>query len=706
MAISTSVRFASAEPAAAGNRPRETEGPGAGAAAAPAGAPTTRQNRVFFALTLAVFLVTRLWGLERFPIFFFCDEAVQTVQAARLSASGFRGEQKELLPTYFRNTEFLNLSIGVYLEILPEKLLPRSVFVARAVPVVCLLTLMLAAGWILRDSLRLRYYWVGVLALSAFPGWFLFTRIAFELMLATTAYIWFLFFYLRYRSGKPWSLLAAAVFGALTFYGYNTFQPMIVATCLVLGIVDAPFHWKHRRVVLAAAVVIAILVLPYIRFLHQYPEEVRSRLSALDSYWTDPHRGLSEKLRLYGEQYVRAYDPRYWFRPEPPGELARHKMKGYPYVPPVALPFIVAGIALCVWRIRSPGERTLLVALACAPVGAAIVRSQITRSMTLIVVMGMLVGVGSDPVLRWLGRRIRPVIVGVLVVAWLTAAQGAMLADALRNGPTWYTEYGLYGMQWGAREVLGEVAAVRARHPQALIMISPDWANGTNDLAEFFLKRMDRVRMVNIDWLLYEKREIPAETLAVLTEAEYQRAAADPRFAGLPIEKTIPYPDGRPGFRLVWIRYAPDFDKVLADERESWHQLVAEDVEIDGRKATVEHSALDIGQVRDLFDGNPESLVRTRKANPAVLVFGFDPPVPLREVTLTMGSMQCEILVTASGPSGQATAGEIYKDLPRDPTVTLPVPKIGGPVASLRVSVRDLNSGEPGHVHLRDIRLK
>ena len=215
------------------------------------GGPTPRQHRVFFALTLAVFLATRLWGLERFPIFFFCDEAVQTVQAARLTANGFRGEQGELLPTYFRNTEFYNLSIGVYLQVLPEKLLPRSVWVARAVPVVVIFTGMLAAGLILRDFLRLRFYWVGVLALSGFPGFFLHTRIAFELMLATTAYVWFLYFYLRYRSGKPRALYAAAVFGALTFYGYNTFQPVIIVTALLLGAADARFHWRNRRTVLA-----------------------------------------------------------------------------------------------------------------------------------------------------------------------------------------------------------------------------------------------------------------------------------------------------------------------------------------------------------------------------------------------------------------------------------------------------------------------
>ena len=207
--------------------------------------PTPRQNLIFFGLTLAVFLATRLWGLERFPIFFFCDEAVQTVQAARLAANGMRDERGALLPTYLRNTEFYNLSVGVYLQVLPERLLPRSVFVARAVPIVVLFSAMAAVGLMLRDFLRLRFWWVGVLALSGFPGWFLHTRIAFELMLATAFYVWFLYFYLRYRSGRPRAAYAAAVFGALTFYGYNTFQPVIAVTALALLVVDASWHWQQ-----------------------------------------------------------------------------------------------------------------------------------------------------------------------------------------------------------------------------------------------------------------------------------------------------------------------------------------------------------------------------------------------------------------------------------------------------------------------------
>jgi hypothetical protein len=678
----------------------------AGAAGQVRGGPTVRQNQIFFGLTLALFLVSRLWGLERFPIFFFCDEAVQTVQAARLSDNGFRGEDGELLPTYFRNTEFFNLSIGVYLQVLPEKLFGRSVFVARAVPAIVLLTAMLAVGLILRDFLGLRFYWAGVLALSVFPGWFLHTRIAFELMLAAAAYVWFLYFYLRYRSGRPRSLFAAALFGALTFYGYNTFQPVIVGTALLLAVTDAVYHWKNRKTVALAVLFLAVLALPYVRFLRAHSRDVGERLRSLDSYWTDPGLSLPGKLRLYGTEWLRGYSPRYWFFPEPPGDIGRHMMKGYAHVPLAALPFIAAGVLFCVFRIRSPGPRTLLVALAAAPLGGAIVRSGITRAMTLVVVFGMLVGVAADPALRLLSRRIRPVLVAAAVWAGLAFAQVAMLADALVHGPTWYPEYGLYGMQWGAREVFGEVARLRAKHPTALILVSPDWANGMGDLLSFFIPRAERITIANLDWLRYERRDVPAETLAVLTEAEYQSAAADRRFEEPRVETTIPYPDGRPGFRFAWLRYSPDFEAVLAAEKEGFRRLVTEQVEIGGSPARVAHSIFDVGQARHLFDGEDRTLVRTESANPAVVSIELPQPRNLTELVLTLGSMQCEIAVAVSGPSGQASVSNVYRDLPLDPTVRIALPAIGGPIAAVRIAVRDVNAGEPQKVHLREIRLQ
>jgi hypothetical protein len=191
-----------------------------------------------------------------------------------------------------------------------------------------------------------------------------------------------------------------------------------------------------------------------------------------------------------------------------------------------------------------------------------------------------------------------------------------------------------------------------------------------------------------------------------MTEPEYQAAVGDPRFANLRLEETLPYPDGSPGFRFVWLAYAANFDALLAKEREGWRRLVEDEVEIGGEKARVSHSIFDVGEARHLFDGDDRTLVRTEKANPAVVVVEFARPRTLRQLSLTTGSMEMEVSVELSGPSGEASLARTYKNLPLDPTVDLDLPAIGGPVAKLRIAVRDINSAEPQPVHLREVRLR
>ena len=59
---------------------------------------------------LLLYLLTRLIQLDKFPIFFFTDEAVQTMSAVDLIARGFRDSAGRLLPAYFENGGQYNLS--------------------------------------------------------------------------------------------------------------------------------------------------------------------------------------------------------------------------------------------------------------------------------------------------------------------------------------------------------------------------------------------------------------------------------------------------------------------------------------------------------------------------------------------------------------------------------------------------------------------
>ena len=661
-----------------------------------------RQALVFFALSLAVFLATRLIGLERFPIYFFCDEAVQTVQAARLMNNGLRDEYGELLPTYFLNSHSRNLGVGVYLQVVPYVLFGRSVFVTRATQVAVLFSAMFALGLLMRDFFRLRFWWVVVPALSAFPGWFLHTRIAFELMLATSFYVWFLYFYLRYRSGRTREVLLAALFAALTFYAYNAFQPVIAVTGLLLTVADAPYHWKKRRMLAWALAFLVLLALPYARFWRDHSREIGMRLRDLDSYWLRKDT-TAQKLATFGRLYGATFSPRYWFRPEPPQDLVRHQMKGRGYLPWIALPLALGGALLCARRIRDPGPRTLLVALAAAPVGAALVAPGITRAMTLVVVFAMLCAVAADWLLIRAARFVRPVFLGAAIFAALAVAQGRMLAEALRDGPTWFDDYGLNGMQWGARQVFDTVRRYRERYPRAWVLVTPVWANGTENLQQFFAPDDQNVLLANLDWLRTMRRELPGQTRLVMTEDEYRSALKDPLFTRVRVDETIPYPDGSPGFRVATLAYAPDFEAQLAAQRDARNRLVTESFAVGGETLSVEHSIFDMGGLSDLFDGDPESLVRTGGANPAVLVVSFPSPRPWKGFKLTTGCINFELNVAVSGPAGEAVAARAFRDLPPDSEVEFRLPE-SGLVSRVRIEVRDPHAGEPGYVHLRDLK--
>src|SRR5262245_31254746 len=173
----------------------------AGPAARPEEPPSGLLGTILWSLSLIVFLASRLVGLQDFPIYFFCDEAVNSVRAAAFVRNGLRDSFGQFFPTYFQNGGFFNLSVSVYAQILPRILFGPSIFVTRATSVLFACTGAVAVGLILKRIFRLRFPWLGILLLAVTPAWFLHSRTAFETTMAASFYAWFLYFYLRYRSG-------------------------------------------------------------------------------------------------------------------------------------------------------------------------------------------------------------------------------------------------------------------------------------------------------------------------------------------------------------------------------------------------------------------------------------------------------------------------------------------------------------------------
>jgi hypothetical protein len=129
-------------------------------------------DKWLFFLSLAVFAATRLIGIERFPTYFFSDEAANTVLAAEFVENGLRDASGDRFPLYFTNTEKLSLSASVYLQVVPYLLFGASVLATRATSALIALSGAAAVGLILRDVFRTRLAWLGVMLLAITPAWF------------------------------------------------------------------------------------------------------------------------------------------------------------------------------------------------------------------------------------------------------------------------------------------------------------------------------------------------------------------------------------------------------------------------------------------------------------------------------------------------------------------------------------------------------
>ena len=284
-----------------------------------------------------------------------------------------------------------------------------------------------------------------------------------------------LYFYLRYRGGHLKSLYPALIFGALAFYAYSPGQVIVVVTGPMLLAADARYHWQHRRTALKGLVLLAALALPYLRFMLTQGGAQFQHLSLLNSYWVKP-LPLWKKVGMYLIRYLKGLNPFYWFWPNPSpveklwpetplplwlfsaqGDLARHTMKGYGHLLWLMFPFWLAGLVRCIRRFWDPAHRTLLLATLAVPSGAALVDWGITRGLVFIIPAALITALGLEMAVdllraKWPGLSHK--LTSLLLFAALTAFSFWMMADALTSGPTWTTDYGLIGMQYGARQML------------------------------------------------------------------------------------------------------------------------------------------------------------------------------------------------------------------------------------------------------------
>jgi 4-amino-4-deoxy-L-arabinose transferase-like glycosyltransferase len=666
---------------------------------------------VLLAAALAVYLSVVLYRIADFPIYFFCDEAIHANLAESLVDNGFRAADGTLLPTYFRNDLRWNLSVSVYVHAVSVTLFGKSVIVTRATSAVMTVTAAIAVVLLLKRIVRARLWWAAPLVLAATPVWFLHARTAFETVMMASFYACFLTAYLYYRYISPRYLYLALIFAALSFYSYASGQGLVPLTALLLLLSDLRFHVQQLRerprLMLGAFIVLLVLVLPYLRFRQQHPDALSDNLLYAGSYWADPIP-TSEKLDIFWRTYLEGLSPRYWFTPGQ-GEIIRHEIKDRGYVPLLLLPFCAIGIGVCLWRWRSSAHRTLLIALLATPFAAAAGGLGATRVLAAVIPLTIVACLGLEQVRQWLpDRRFRPAF-AIVTAAVLILMAANLLRTSLHDGPIWYSDYGLNGLQYGAAPVFAAIHEELARSPETEIVISPTWANLPTQFAKFFLSEREqaRVRFDSIRKYLDNRQDLATSTLLVLPVYEYAEALASNKLTLQPPERVIPYPNGEPGFYFVRMSYTAEADAIFAAERAERAKPVDDTVMLDGEQIAVRHSRIDAGSLPDLFDGADHSLIRGLEANPFVLELTFPQPRTLSELALTVATMDFRLAVSITTSAGTTLepATETYVELPEDPTVSMTLP--GGPylVRSLHIEITQLNPPPIVHIHVRELRL-
>lgn len=668
---------------------------------------------VAFILALIVYLSIRLVGLEEFPIYFFSDEAIQSLHAADLIRDQFYSPRDEFLPTFFENGGQYNLSTSVYYQVLPVWLFGKQIWSTRGAAVLLTLLAAVGVGLMIEKGFKKGLGWLAVLVISLMPAWFLHSRTAFETAMAVSFYAGFVACYVWYRNSHPRYLYVACALSALAFYSYSPMRVVVGFTLFAMLVSDWRYHWQNKRTFLSALGMGLVFLLPYVRFSIDHPGETARHLEILGSYWVQ-NIPLGEKLLTFLREYLHALNPLYWYLPNQV-DLPRHLMKDYGHLWQPGMLFLLVGIIWCIKHFSLSFARLVLIMLLAAPSGAAVMELGITRALVMVIPATLLTTIGLFKSWEWLlhklqKRRRIPARIGLYsgstVFVLLSLLNIQMSWDALRNGATWFTDYGLYGMQYGARQVFGTLESELQNNPNQKFYLTSAWTNGADVVARFFFGDPLPFQMGSIDGYISEYKSIDPQMVFVMTPEEKHQMEESQKFTHIKINQVINYPNGEPGFYFMQLEYVPNIQKVFAAELAARRKMNKDTALLaDGEEVQVEYSTLDMGEIQHIFDGDQSTLARTWEANPLRIIVQFSAPRAVKHLALRVGGEPTRIEAEI-WPAGADQPLVLVKEVgeasnPR--FIELDLAEITL-VEKVEVRVTNLNNSEPENVHLWELQ--
>jgi hypothetical protein len=304
-----------------------------------------------------------------------------------------------------------------------------------------------------------------------------------------------------------------------------------------------------------------------------------------------------------------------------------------------------------------------------------------------------------------------PTFIALAAFVVLAGTNVRMLNDSLTNGPLWFRDYGLGGMQYGGFQIFDIIDQYKREHPEARIIFSPDWANGTDVVARYFLDDFSSIQMGSIRGHILQKLPLDDNTLFILTPQEYDLLLTSEKLTDIQVERIIPYPDGNPGFYFVKMRYVDNIDEIFAEEKAARQALRESTLTIDGQEVKVRHSFLD-SDFQDksmalVFDQDPFTVSKTFETNPFVIEMTFPEPRTIEGFTIGIGSANVRIILRCYSEAGAEPTVHTFEGqgTKNQPELSFDLPA-ATQVQVLQVEVLDLHAHEQAKVHIWELTLR
>jgi hypothetical protein len=329
----------------------------------------------------------------------------------------------------------------------------------------------------------------------------------------------------------------------------------------------------------------------------------------------------------------------------------------------------------------------------------------ITRILVFVIPVAILSTLGIEFILEKLKRKAPTNAMAWLLFSILLLLNSYLLWDSVINGPTWYQDYGIGGMQYGSQQVFGKAKALLDEDPDRTVYISSTWANGTDILMRFFIPDGSNAFIGNADGFLDHEMPLNDDTIFILTAEEFQRLNESPKVTNIEVMDTIEYPDERVGFFVTRFDYSPEAQHLFAQEQAERTIPRQGNIIWEDQRLQIRYPYLDMGGLQHMFDNDLFTLARVYSDNPAVFTIDFEKPTSLDGIRVTTGSMDLQVTAnvhTQNSPD-PLHFEEKFEDLPDDPTVSLMFGETVDGILEIRLEILSLIEGDPFKIHIREI---